>query len=204
MTTYPQCDVFGGAILPEFDGHPPTWPMPERCYTALYGQTPPYPEGEIAPSNVCGANMALRREVCAAGWRFGEAFLVGQHGLMGEDTDLVQRLAAAGRRVGFAPTAVVRHIIRGDQTSLLWMQRRFMRHGRTMFLLEEAATGRKLGYARYFPRWRIRAAASSGLRLLVSALRRDRGGVFEHLTAMAYHVGAMQQALALRAEAAAK
>ncbi len=199
--TYPQCSIFGGAIVPSFDGPPPAWPMPERCYTALYGQTPARAEGEIEPTNVCGANMSIRRSVYEDGWRFKEEFLIGDRGLMGEDTDLVRRLARAGHKVGFAPTAVIRHIIHRRQTTLIWMQRRFVRHGRTMFLLEEAREDSvSKERSAIFPSWRLRAAATSTVRLMLATAAFDKSVMFEQMTAIAYHFGALKEAMALRAQ----
>jgi glycosyltransferase involved in cell wall biosynthesis len=188
---YPQCAILGGAIVPAFEGGQPSWPMPQWCRTVLYGETPTYAEGEIGPENVSGANMTIRRSLHEQGWRFREEFLVGEHGLMGEDSDFVRRAVAAGHRVAFAPTASVRHIIRPRQSSLIWMQHRFIRHGRSMVLIEGNTGGA-------FPRWRVRAAATAAFGVALAAVRQDRARMFELMTAAAYHVGALCQSMAPR------
>lgn len=193
---YPQCSVFGGAIIPEFDGAPPAWPMPEWCHTVLYGKTPCYAEGEIAPENVSGANMCIRRAVYEAGWRFGEGFMVGSQGLMGEDADLVRRLASQGLKVGFAPTAVVRHIIHRRQVSLGWMQKRFFRHGRTMFMAEDVRQDAdRLVFA--FPWQRMLRALRSMGRLVLASPGGDKAEMFRQMTTISYDLGAIKQALVL-------
>ena len=195
---YPQCAVFGGAIVPEFDGNRPSWPMSDVCYTVLYAQTPTYAEGEIEPVDVSGPNMAIRRSIYDSGWRFDEMFMVGSHGLMGEDSDFVRRLALHGYKVGFAPSAIVRHIIHPHQISLFWIQRRFFRHGRTMFMFDRVREGQSFGgRSPNFPRYRIRSALESTGRLVLSALRMDKAEMFRQMRAIAYDLGALRQAAEL-------
>lgn len=192
----PQCSLFGGAIAPEFDGLPPAWTMPESSYTVLYGETPSYAEGEIEPRNVSGANIAIRASLLTQGWRFGEAFLVGKRGLMGEDADFVRRLGDAGYKVGFAPTARVRHIIHPEQKSWRWIQNRFFRIGRTEFMLEDVKSG-KHGPVFQFPYWRFRRAAGLIPRMMVSRLRGDQATLFAQARTLAYDLGAVRQAAGL-------
>lgn len=206
---YPQCAIFGGAIVPEFDGSPPAWPMPEGSYAVLYGETLAYPEGEIGhlkeaatSLNVFGANLAIRRAVHDQGWRFGEDFLVGTNGLMGEDADFARRLWATGAGVGFAPTAVVRHIVHREQTSWWWIQKRFLRHGRTMFMLDDVRHDAQSGRLEFsFPRWRIRRAAGLIAKLALAGLTWNRAQMFTLCRRLAYEVGALQQARALSRQA---
>lgn len=195
---YPEISIFGGVTVPDFEGSLPDWAMPEQCYTVLYGQTPIQPEGEIAPIDVSGANMAIRKSISDQGWRFVEGFLVGKHGLMGEDSDFVRRLAAKGHKVGFAPKARVRHIVHQNQVSWWWIQRRLFRHGRTMFMLEdvhEDEASRQLVFR--FPWWRLRAAAGLALRLLILVPSRDKARIFRQALDLAYALGATSQALTL-------
>ena len=196
---YPQLDLFGGAIAPQFPEAPPSWPMLDIHLTVLYGATPPYPEGQLESAHVLGANMAVRARIRDRGWRFGQAFMVGAQGLMGEDSDFVRRLAGAGHGVGFAPGALVHHIIHPEQMSWWWMQRRFFRHGRTVYVLEVAESGEtdERRGAR-FPRWRIRRAATLALQFLLALPTRDRGRIFAPATSLAYELGALKQAWSMR------
>jgi GT2 family glycosyltransferase len=196
---WPQCSVFGGAIIPEFGDHPPRWPLPRVSLTVLYAQTPDQPEGEIAPADVSGPNMAIRQTVYESDHCFDEKFLVGKYGLMGEDSEFVRRASEAGYRIGFAPQARVRHIIHKEQMSWRWMHHRFFRHGRTMFLFEEGRENKTTGELEFaFPRWRIRRAAASLLHFILAAPSFDRGRLFKHSRALAYDLGAIRQAMILR------
>jgi glycosyltransferase involved in cell wall biosynthesis len=196
---YPHCSVFGGAIAPQFDDAPPPWPMPQTCLTVLYAQTPPHAEGEIEPVDVSGPNMAVRRSVADQGWRFAASFMVGANGLMGEDSDFVRRLAAAGHKVGFAPRARVRHIVHKHQTSWWWMQRRFFRHGRTMFVFDDVRRDAASGALQFdFPRWRIRRAGLLMLKLLLAAATMNHARLFMLSRALAYDLGALKQARLMR------
>jgi GT2 family glycosyltransferase len=195
---FPEHSVFGGAIIPHFDAVPPAWPLPEWCYTVLYGATPDYAEGGIEPVNVSGANMAIRKSVNDQGWKFGENFLVGKKGLMGEDSDMVRRLAAAGHKVCFTPRARVHHIIHPEQTSWSWMHRRFFRHGRTMFMLDDVRwDARSKRYEFRFPWNRVRTAAGSAVHLLLAIPTFDKKKMIRQSQPLAYDLGALSQALAL-------
>ena len=193
--TLPQCAVFGGAILPEFGETPPAWDMPKSWLTVLYAQTPDYAEGEIEPFNVSGPNMAIRRSVYDSGERFDRGFLVGKYGLMGEDSEFVRRASAHGYKVGFAPSARVRHIVHKDQMSWRWMQHRFFRHGHTMFMLENVRENKDTGRLEFaYPRWRIRRVAASLLKMLGAAATLSKPGMFIQMRSMAYDLGALRQA----------
>jgi GT2 family glycosyltransferase len=194
----PQCAVFGGAIVPEFDDTPPSWAMPVTWLTVLYAQTPDYAEGEIGPHNVSGPNMAVRRPVLEQGERFDEKFLVGKYGLMGEDAEFVRRASERGHRIGFAPRARIRHIVQKDQLSLRWIHHRFFRHGRTMFMLDEVhedAATKELNFA--FPRWRIRRTATALLKLVAVMPSLSKQRIFGQTRSIAYDLGALKQALVL-------
>lgn len=191
----PQCSVFGGAIIPAFDRPVPSW-MPNDCGSVLFGATQYHPEGEIGPANVYGANMAIRRSIRDAGWRLGEAFLVGKNGLMGEDADFVRRLSEAGYKVGFVPTAGVHHIVHDDQLSWSWIQRRFFRHARAMFLLDDVReVGSRLEFS--LPGWRIWRSIKLLPQVVTAAVRRDRAQLFLHARVVVYDLGALWQALSL-------
>ena len=196
--SYPTLSVFGGAIVPEFEQSPPAWLIDDGCFTVLYAKTPDQPEGEIAPLDISGPNLAIRTSIRDQGWRFGEGFMIGQNGLMGEDSDLVTRLAEAGHKVGFAPTARVRHIVQKSQMSWRWIHRRFIRHGRTQFMAEDvrwdAATHRPVFR---FPWWRISKSMESLVHLTLAALRRDAAALSRQSRILSYHLGALSQAWSL-------
>lgn len=192
----PQCDILGGAIVPSFDSPVPAW-MPDDCGSVLFGATQPHPEGEIGPVNVYGANMTIRRRIRDEGWKLGEEFLVGKNGLMGEDADFVRRLSEAGHKVGFVPTARIHHMVHNDQLSWWWIQKRFFRHARAMFMLDDVRqVGDRLEFS--FPRWRIWRSIGLLPRMASAAMRGDKAKLFLHARVMVYDVGAVWQAFSLR------
>lgn len=201
---FPQCAVFGGAIVPEFDDSPPPWPMPRPWLTVLYAQTPEHEEGEIEPRDVSGPNMAIRKSVYDAGHRFDESFLVGKYGLMGDDSEFVRRLSQHGYKVGFAPHARVRHIVGKEQTSWRWMLYRFFRHGRFQFMFGESEqNGESHEQAAAFPQWRVRRAMATLLRLILLAPTLNAERMFERARSLAYDLGALRQAWEMRRQARA-
>ena len=192
---FPQCAIFGGAIIPAFDEFPTPWPMPRPWLTVLFAQTPDYAEGEIAPRDVSGANITIRKSVYDAGHRFDENLLVGKHGLMGDDSEFVARLGRLGYKVGFAPDARVRHIIDKEQISWRWMFHRFLRYGRAEFAHTQIWEGEDPETLKFaFPYWRIRRVAATLLKLLVVALTLDRRRIFEKIRLLALDLGALNQA----------
>ena len=202
--TYPQCVVFGGAVVPEFESaHPPDY-VPTWVYGALYGKTHSYDEGEIEPAidtglfNISGANIAIRTSVYADGNRFDETFLVGTHGLMGEDTEFVKRLSTAGYKVGFAPGARLRHIVHARQTSWPWIRHRFRRNGRAGFMLRNASWDAASGkFVFRFPWDRVWSASGSLLRLAMASLRGDKDNAFKQSHGLTYDLAAIEQAIKL-------
>ena len=198
---FPQCSVFGGAIIPEFGAFPPARYVPEYWYGVLYGASHRYAEGEIQPMSgtmlfdIAGANLAIRKSVYDQGGRFDENFLVGTNGLMGEDTEFVRQRGAQGCKIGFAPTARIRHIIHRHQTSWRWIHRRFFRHGRSAFVLTSVRNEADGRVAPRFPWRHLRDAAGSAMRFLIELGRNDREGAFNQSRALAYDLGAICQAL---------
>jgi glycosyltransferase involved in cell wall biosynthesis len=197
---HPQCAAFGGAIVPAFEGPAPI--VASSYFGLLYGASPDHGEGAIQPMrgtslyDVSGANLTIRKSVRDAGHRFAEGYLIGQAGLMGEDTEFVRQLGASGLQIGFAPKARLRHIIHPHQTSWRWIHRRFYRHGRTTFL-QARARGEPAG----FP-WRsLRGLLGSGLRWLLALARNDRTDAFRQSRALAYDLGAIRQAFSSQGKA---
>lgn len=188
---YPQCSVFGGAIVSHFDDGAPPWANKDHHFGILYGETWLKTEGEVGVGTPGGANMGLRRNVYEDGWRFDETFMRGASGLMGEDTDLTLRLKQNGYRYGFAPDAEVGHIIQSFQKSPRWMRQRFYRYGRAEFM-HDVASG-----APSFPRWRVRRAMELGAGLIAASIRGDGGRAFDCQSRLACQLGALHQAISV-------
>ena len=199
---HPGLAIFGGAITPEFAVPPPGWLERTSWRIVLYTETKPgRPDGPMASGEmeIYGPNMAVRAEVLATGIRFDTRMMVGSAGLMGEDTDFVDRVVAGGWRAGFAAGARVRHVVNGDQVTWRWMLKRFHRHGRSMFFFDppsaKTALPRVFGVPRYLLR-RI-AARTATLPLILAAPSGLK--VMSHLRLIAYDLGAARQARLERA-----
>ena len=167
----------------------------------FFAATPDRPEGEIVPSDVFGAhcdvfgpNLAVRRAAIDDQAMFNRGFFAGPHGLMGEDTDFVRRLAARGYKVGFTPRARVRHIVLPEQTTWRWILRRCYRHGRFSFVMANLTYVGEASPAPKFPRWRIRRVITAALTLPIIALGFNKRRLFVHLKRIAYDLGALDQA----------
>jgi len=200
---YPHCSVFGGAIIPEFGEAAPPAYLPRHCFGVLYGLSPDYAEGEMEPSRenglfeISGGNFAIRKSLYDDGVRLAENFLRGTNGLMGEDTELVRRLASHEHKVCFTPNARVRHIIHKHQTSWTWIHKRFFRHGHTLFHLTHVSWHRESGPAFAFPWRRLWTALGSFFRLLFAAVTLNKVMAFKQSHGLAYDLGAVSEAFQL-------
>lgn len=131
----PGFDIFGGPVLPRWPARPPAWlrPLP---LDPLFSVRPPLPAGPVDPRRVFGPNMAIRTRVFDDGVRFDEA--IGPNGgryAMGSETELLLRLARRGHRAWHCPDAVVEHVVRHEQLTREWVQRRAVLYGRGAYRL---------------------------------------------------------------------
>ena len=140
--TWPQADLFGGAIRVRLIGELPNWLADDsgreiiKRHCAHYGPRDDEGYTQTAP---IGPNMAVRR-TALDGMRFDEN--VGPDGthdyIKGGDTDLNNMLMALGHRCVFVPDAIVDHHAYAEQL-------------RMEALFEGAfRRGRKNAYLKYF------------------------------------------------------
>jgi glycosyltransferase involved in cell wall biosynthesis len=129
---HPDYAVFGGAIEPDWAEPPPEW-LPRLVPTGLtYGLTSAtLTDGPVFPGLVWGANMAIRRAVFEAGYRYDTS--IGPNGgayAMGSETELTRRLGLAGYRSWFCTSARVAHHIRANQLTIAYVLQKAWRFGR--------------------------------------------------------------------------
>ncbi len=198
---WPAMSVFSGAVVPNFDASPPPGYVPTASYGALYGAHVPDEEGEAKPAQssglieVSGANLAMRRAAYEQGNRLDETYLIGSHGLMGEDTDFVNRMAQAGYKIGYTNKPRIRHIIHPHQTTLSWIFKRLRSNGRARFMLANVRRDSALPRSEHASVWRYLARlAGSGTRMLMALATGNRHEAFRQLGGVAYAMGAIQQA----------
>ena len=117
----------GGRVLPRWSVPPPEWLAPE-----LFGYLSVLDLGIemrdlIAEEYLCGCNLSFDRDALISiggfstnlGRRGAEAAL-----LSNEELDVCNRLLAQGRRVVYAPGAVVEHVIPAERLTRRWFRRR--------------------------------------------------------------------------------
>ena len=130
----PDYDVFGGCLLPEWEQEPESWLLRAVPSNTAFAITPDsVAEGPCEPDAVWGGNMSVRRSVFSEGFRYdpqlGPSARAGGRA-MGEDYDLVRRLAAAGHRCWFSRKVAARHVIRPEQLKAPWLHARAESFGR--------------------------------------------------------------------------
>lgn len=159
----PDAASAGGPIVPEYPEGRPTWmsrytERPIANPIDLGRRIRRFPRGRIPG----GGNMALRRSVVARCGGFDPALgRTGERLIGGEESDLFERLAAAGERCYYVPTAVMHHIIPARKASTEYLAALGFQIGRTQRLRAEKSgrTGALL----------LREAMKWGATLLLSA-----------------------------------
>jgi glucosyl-dolichyl phosphate glucuronosyltransferase len=123
---WPEASVFGGAILPKFEGEPPKWLRWILPWIATAFSTRNFPEGPIEPRSgelPFGANFAIRareqrrfRYDTRLGRRPGR-ILMG-----GEESDVILAILAAGGSGRWVPSAIVDHWIPRSRQNLSYLR----------------------------------------------------------------------------------
>jgi Glycosyltransferase like family 2 len=130
-TAHTDCDVFAGRILPHWPNAGIAHLEALRPYFDVLYSVTTASEGPVACTGAWGPNMAVRAKIFQTGIRFDPNF--GPDGTsnypMGSETELMERLDAAGHRAWFAEGASVRHIIRPNQIGSQSIVQRAFRHG---------------------------------------------------------------------------
>jgi glycosyltransferase involved in cell wall biosynthesis len=139
--SHPDGVVFGGPIVPWFEGDPPDWLVQtfhrvEYAFAALdLGGDPVKLRGRHSPF---GANMAIRAEEqrtfhydTGLGPRPGSA-------LRGEEVALVQRMFAAGAEGYWVPEARVQHHIPRERQTVSYLRAWYRGWGEVLALREHA------------------------------------------------------------------
>jgi glucosyl-dolichyl phosphate glucuronosyltransferase len=126
---WPDADVFGGPIEPLFEGKPPNWIL--RLLDRIghvygrqtFGNQPVALCAESTSDGPYGGNMAMRREVLL---RFPfDPNLGVRHGVygIGEETEVIRRMLAAGHTGWWTPEARVRHWVPRSSQTLGYVRR---------------------------------------------------------------------------------
>lgn len=128
-----EYDLFGASISPLFEAPPPSWLKKHRRGMEMLFAELRLPEGEIGWDSIYGPNMAVRKSVFDAGFRFDEN--VGPNALdsnyaMGSESEFCRRVAHCGSRCWFAKEPSVAHIVRPFQLQSSYWAKRAYRSGK--------------------------------------------------------------------------
>ncbi|HLU25450.1 MAG TPA: glycosyltransferase [Longimicrobiales bacterium] len=154
---WPDAAIFGGPIEPLFEGEPPAWiPRVLDRIGPVFGlQTLGEEPVELTPDTVSagpyGGNMAMRRDVLQC-YRFDPGLGV-RHGeyRIGEETELMRAMLAAGVKGWWTPEPRVRHWVPRKNQTPAYVRRWMVGHGH--YIVRSPAEGRR---HRRFPPYRLR------------------------------------------------
>lgn len=131
-----DCTMFGGPIVPIWEGSPPRWVGWVEMGPVFSITDPNLTEGEIRPLQVFGPNMVVRSHIFHSGIRFNpEIGPCGTDYAMGGESELMMRLESVGHKAWFVSRALVGHFVRRDQLKTSWVLARAYRYGRGDFRL---------------------------------------------------------------------
>jgi glucosyl-dolichyl phosphate glucuronosyltransferase len=127
-------DVVCGMVLPQWCGERPRW-----LGSSLYIRLAVHDAARLASAtraeseiihNYFSANVGFRREIFQKFGKFrSDLGVVGSNPMSGEDTELFARIMAGGGAIGFAPRALVHHIIPPERMRVSYLLRKSFAFG---------------------------------------------------------------------------
>ena len=169
---HPDHDIFAGPVVPRWPSHPPSWVTENVAILtgAFAASNPGLKEGDLLdPGHVVGSNFAIRSEL-ARKYRFNSE--IGPKGTnyycLGDETEFLARVTAAGHKTWWVEGAAVQHIIRSEQISKNWILERAVKLGRGgCFRDQQNSTGTTFWLG--VPRWLFTKCGMYGLKMFRSA-----------------------------------
>ncbi|HLH95377.1 MAG TPA: glycosyltransferase family A protein [Xanthobacteraceae bacterium] len=133
---YADVSLFGGPILPEFEGGAPAWLQRSwhLCDSAFAARRVPDTDREITVADQYppyGANFALRASVQRQ-FRYDIRLGArpGKWKISGEETDVIQSLLASGHSGRWVRTAIVHHVLPRERQSVAYVRGYYESAGR--------------------------------------------------------------------------
>ena len=159
-----EADCVGGRILPLWAKEPPSWLAGQQLalesLALLDCGSEPRLDGIHTAYRIYGANMAFRKAVFEDVGPFRvDLGPTGLQCIHGEETDFLVRAHHAGKRLAYAPEAVVRHKVPMERMRLRYFRRLRFYEGRSSVMRGELARTP-------FPRWLVRRCGEHLLRSL--------------------------------------
>lgn len=129
-----ELDAACGMVLPRWSSPPPDWLGPSLWVKlAVHDQraiAASAPEGIEHLVNYFSANVGFRRATFERYGNFREDLgVVGGNPISGEDTELFARIIGRGGAIGFAPRAVVHHLIPPERMTRAYLRRKSFAYG---------------------------------------------------------------------------
>jgi len=123
-----------GMVVPRWIAAPPPWLGPSLWVKLAVHDREKIEAGPVGHAEVLGnyfsANVGLRRDAFERFGGFREDLgNVGGNPMSGEDTDLFARIIAGGGKMGFAPRAVVGHLIPAERMTREYLLRKSFAYG---------------------------------------------------------------------------
>src|SRR5579871_2723544 len=167
---WPEVDLFGGKILPEFEAEVPEWLKCSLPIVAGAFAMRDFGDRELdlrADENLpYGANYALRTSRHRA-VPFRVDLGPGTD-LYGEETVVMRSVLGASKTWRWIPEAKVHHFVPPDRLTLVYIDNFFARYGRTLAHIEGRQGPQLLGAPRWLWRRLCADATRYGLRRLTS------------------------------------
>ena len=167
---WPDVDLFGGKILPVFEGAVPAWLQRSLPIVATAFGMRDFGDRELEMRErdglPYGANHALR-----ASWYRTVQFRVDLGlgtDLYGEETEVMRAVLAGGKTWRWIPAAQVQHFVPPERLTLRYIDSFFSRYGRTIAHLEGRNGPELLGAPRWLWRRLCSHAIDYGMRRLTS------------------------------------
>jgi glucosyl-dolichyl phosphate glucuronosyltransferase len=188
-------DAVCGMVLPRWLQEPPEWLGP-RLWVKLavhdrraIENGAPHDAENLA--NYFSANMGIRRAAVDRFGRFREDLgVTGGNPISGEDTELYARIMAGAGRMGFAPRAIVHHMIPPERMNPAYLLRKSFAYG-----IGSAITG---GSSHNH----IDKLVKNIVRMSAAAIHNDRERALYHLVECANYFGYWRGRLMLRQQGA--
>jgi glycosyltransferase involved in cell wall biosynthesis len=159
-------DAACGMVLPRWSSPPPKWLGPS-LWVKLAVHDSRAIESEPAASaerldNYFSANVGFKRSAFVRFGRFREDLgVVGGNPISGEDTELFARILARGGAIGFAPRAIVHHLIPPERMTRAYLRRKSF------------AFGMGTAFARLENHNQLDKLVRNGVRMAAAAMRGD-------------------------------
>lgn len=175
----PSFSIFGGSIFPKWEVRPEPWLLEWVPLDLTFSITEALREGPIDAQLVLGPNMAIRRSIFNAGYKFDES--IGPNGsnyAMGSETELLNRLDELGHKAWHVQEASVRHIVRSKQMSMGWILERFVRYGRGRYRMDIKKMNKKKRYILKKHGYLLKGLLSQTFKIFIAMAKSDDRKIF--------------------------